>query len=102
MVPNPPADGDVPANLTETSYVPRIFIGACFVDSCTPLQGETVPPNPVQFSGLSPQFPGLWQINVRIPMVTEANAAAAISVAVNSIFSNDSRVTGFTTVIYVK
>jgi uncharacterized protein (TIGR03437 family) len=102
MVPNPPADGDVPANLTETSYTPRVFIGACFVDSCTPLQGETVPPNPVQFSGLSPQFPGLWQINVRIPMITDANSASVLLVSVNSISSTDVRATGFNTVIYVK
>jgi len=102
MVPNPPADGDVPRDLTSTSYVPRVLIGTCFVDSCAPLQGETVPPDPVQFSGLSPQFPGLWQINVRIPMATDPSAAAALLVSVNSIASNDIRATGFNTVIYVK
>jgi len=92
----------VPQDLTTTTFTPRVGIGACFVDSCQALQGEVVPPNPVQFSGLSPQFPGVWQINVRVPLVTEPSAAAPVVVSVNSVGSGGVALNGFNTVIYVK
>jgi uncharacterized protein (TIGR03437 family) len=101
LVSNPPADGDVPGSLTSTPYTPRVGIGACFVDSCPPATGETVPSDPVQFSGLSPQFPGVWQINVRVPGVTDTTAAVPLVVSANSIGSI-SQTAGYTTVIYVK
>jgi uncharacterized protein (TIGR03437 family) len=101
LVPNPPADGDVPHDLTATTFTPRIGIGACFVDSCAAAQGETVPSNPVQFSGLSPQFPGVWQINVRIPGITDVTAPVPLVIQVNSVGSI-SPDAGYRTVIYVK
>ncbi|MDE3165809.1 MAG: hypothetical protein KGN36_08390 [Acidobacteriota bacterium] len=101
-LPNPPADGDVPANLVSTPYTPRVGIGACFVDSCPTTSGETVPANPVQFSGLSPQFPGIWQINVRVPGVTDVTAPVPLVVLVNSVGSNVASITKYNTVIYVK
>ena len=102
LVPNPPADGDIPRDLTATSYTPRVGIGACFVDSCPAQTGETVPPNPVQFSGLSPQFPGVWQINVRVPGVTDVTGPVPLVISVNSVGSNVASITGYNTVIYVK
>ena len=96
-----PADGDIPANLVSTPFTPRIGIGACFVDTCLPATGETVPPNPVQFSGLSPQFPGVWQINVRVPMITDVTAPLPLVISVNSIGSI-LPTSGYRTVIYVK
>jgi uncharacterized protein (TIGR03437 family) len=101
LVSNPPADGDVPSSLTSTPYTPRVGIGACFVDSCPPATGETVPSDPVQFSGLSPQFPGVWQINVRVPGITDTTAAVPLVVQVNSIGSI-LPTAGYKTVIYVK
>ena len=101
LVPSPPADGDIPRDLTSTSFTPRIGIGACFVDTCQPATGETVPPNPVQFSGLSPQFPGVWQINVRVPGVTDVTAPVPVVISVNSIGSI-LPTSGYRTVIYVK
>jgi uncharacterized protein (TIGR03437 family) len=100
MVSNPPADGDVPRTLTSTPYTPRVGIGACFVDSCAPAQGETVPPDPVQFSGLSPEFPGLWQINVRVPMITDVTSPVPVVLQVNSVGSTAPNYAR--TVIYVK
>jgi uncharacterized protein (TIGR03437 family) len=101
LVSSPPADGDIPGSLTSTPYTPRIGIGACFVDSCAPATGETVPSDPVQFSGLSPQFPGVWQINVRVPGITDTTAAVPLVISVNSIGSI-LPTAGYKTVIYVK
>ncbi len=39
--------------IARTTAVPRVFIGAVSAE--------------VIFSGLSPQFPGLWQLNVKVP-----------------------------------
>jgi uncharacterized protein (TIGR03437 family) len=97
-----PADGDIPGNLVTTPFTPRVGIGACFVDTCVPATGETVPPNPVQFSGLSPQYPGVWQINVRVPGITDVTAPVPLVISVNSIGSTLPPPTGYTTVIYVK
>ncbi|MBS1858566.1 MAG: hypothetical protein JST11_24570 [Acidobacteria bacterium] len=101
LVPNPPAEGTVSANLISTTFTPRVGIGACFVDSCPTATGETVPANPVQFSGLSPQFPGVWQINVRVPGVTDVTAPVPLVVSVNSVGSI-LPTAGYRTVIYVK
>lgn len=46
-------DGQAPSDLVETAEKPEVYIG--------------VDPGEVLFSGLMPLFPGLWQINVRIP-----------------------------------
>jgi uncharacterized protein (TIGR03437 family) len=96
-----PADGDIPRNLVSTTFTPRIGIGACFVDTCAPATGETVPSNPVQFSGLSPQFPGVWQINVRVPGITDVTGPVPLVISVNSIGSILTT-SGYRTVIYVK
>jgi uncharacterized protein (TIGR03437 family) len=45
----PPSDGALPQTVT----LPRAFVAA---ESAL-----------VTYSGMSPQFPGLWQINVRLP-----------------------------------
>ncbi len=55
-IPNAPPDGQAPTGVVNTDVTPDVFIGAGYV-----------PGGSVQFSGLSPQYPGLWQINVTIP-----------------------------------
>jgi uncharacterized protein (TIGR03437 family) len=102
MVSNPPADGDVPRELTSTPSLPRVFIGSCFVTDCRPSTGEVYPAQPVQFSGLSPQYPGVWQINVYIPQITDVTAANVVFVQANSVISGGLNLNGFNTVIYVK
>ena len=102
MVANPPADGDVPRDVTSTAAVPRVFIGSCFVDTCTHSTNETYPAQPVQFSGLSPQFPGVWQINVYVPQISDVTSANVVLVQMNSITSGGLNANGFNTVIYVK
>jgi uncharacterized protein (TIGR03437 family) len=95
-----PADGDIPrGGLVNTSVVPRVFINACYVDdsACTHETGVDT----VQFSGLSPQFPGVWQINVRIPKNTGPGAQVPLYIMMNNVTSQ-SVPTGYVTTISVK
>jgi uncharacterized protein (TIGR03437 family) len=96
-----PADGDIPrAGLVQTSVLPKVFINACYVDdaACT---GETGAEN-VQFSGLSPQFPGVWQINVRIPKNTGPGAQVPLFIVMNNYTSQTGPTAGYITTIAVK
>jgi uncharacterized protein (TIGR03437 family) len=95
-----PADGDIPrGGLVSTSALPHVFINACDVDdaACT---GETGAEN-VQFSGLSPQFPGVWQINVRIPKNTGPGAQVPLLIRMNDAYSQGVA-GGYVTTIAVK
>ena len=96
-----PADGDIPrAGLVQTSALPKVWINACYVDdaSCT---GETGVEN-VEFSGLSPQFPGVWQINVRIPKNTGPGAQVPLFIVMNNYTSQAFPTAGYVTTIAVK
>jgi uncharacterized protein (TIGR03437 family) len=96
-----PADGDIPrSGLVQTSALPKVWINACYVDdaSCT---GETGLEN-VQFSGLSPQFPGVWQINVRIPKNTGPGAQVPLFIVMNNYTSQTGPTAGYITTIAVK
>jgi uncharacterized protein (TIGR03437 family) len=94
-----PRDGDVPASLSTTTGNLRVFFGSCPLESCTVSPNEQG--NFLIFSGLSPGFPGLYQINMRIPMVTDPNAPALLVITVNSVGSNVASVTGYNTYVYV-
>jgi len=104
-VSNPPADGDIPRNgLVSSQGTPRVFIGSDFTDQVT-LQGTEQrnangDVNFVAFSGLSPSYPGMWQINVRIPLAT-APGPAALGLLFNSFPDNTPAVTGYRIVFYV-
>ncbi len=56
VTPGPPAEG-APGNGERTTVTPTVLIG-----------GQQAV---VEFSGLAPQFVGLWQINARVPSVPE-------------------------------
>jgi uncharacterized protein (TIGR03437 family) len=106
LVSSPPADGDIPRNgLVPSQGTPRVFIGSDFTDQVT-LQGSEVRSIPdvdtnfIAFSGLSPSFPGMWQINVRIPLAT-APGPAALGLLFNSFPDNTPAVTGYRVVFYV-
>ena len=104
-VSSPPADGDIPRNgLVSSQGTPRVFIGSDFTDQVT-LQGTEQrnangDVNFVAFSGLSPNFPGMWQINVRVPMAT-APGAQPLALLFNSFPDNTPAVTGYRIVFYV-
>jgi uncharacterized protein (TIGR03437 family) len=53
LVPNAPADGQPPNGTVSTSSKPTVYVGGSLAT--------------VQFSGLAPGYPGLWQINIQIP-----------------------------------
>ncbi len=53
---NAPPDGEAAGRAVPTDVNPVITIGA-----------YRVPPEKILYSGLSPEFPGLWQINIRMP-----------------------------------
>jgi uncharacterized protein (TIGR03437 family) len=95
-----PPDGNIPqAGLVQTSVLPKVWINACYVDdsNCT---GETGVEN-VEFSGLSPQFPGVWQINVRIPKNTGPGAQVPIFIVMDNVTSQAAP-TGYITTIAIK
>jgi uncharacterized protein (TIGR03437 family) len=74
-VDNPIADGDIPSKLTNTRTVPTVLIGG--------VQAH------VSFSGLSPQFVGVNQLNVEIPNVAPGNSLA-LQIQVGGITSPNS------------
>ena len=83
----------------QTSIVPKVWINACYVgdSSCT---GETGV-DTVSFPGLSPQFPGVWQINVRIPKNTGPGAQVPLFIVMDNVTSQAAP-TGYITTIAVK
>jgi uncharacterized protein (TIGR03437 family) len=95
-----PPDGDIPrTGLVSTSVLPQVWINACYVDdsACT---GETGVEN-VEFSGLSPAFPGVWQINVRIPKNTGPGAQVPLFIVMDN-YTSQTGPTGYITTIAVK
>ena len=107
VVSSPPADGDIPRNgLVASQTMPRVIIGTDYTDQI-PLQGNEqrsipgVDKNFISFSGLSPSYPGMWQVNVRIPMAT-APGAAGLGLLLNSFADNSPASTGYRIVFYVQ
>jgi uncharacterized protein (TIGR03437 family) len=106
LVSTKPADGDIPRNgLVYSQGNPRVFIGSDYTDQIPLLGSEQrsipgVDNNFIYFSGLSPNFPGMWQINVRIPQAT-ATGAQALGLMYDSVPDNLPSVTGYRIVFYV-
>ncbi|MFM2123906.1 MAG: hypothetical protein RL328_357 [Acidobacteriota bacterium] len=63
---NAPPDGEPAGKAVDTDVKPVINIGGTY----------TVPNDKILYSGLSPQYPGLWQINIRMPKNGEVGAPA--------------------------
>ena len=70
----PVADGAAPGGIAQSRLVPRVYFGADLAD--------------VVFSGLSPAFPGLWQINVRVPESPNVSGQMPVFVAIGATASN--------------
>ena len=84
---NPPGDGvAVPDATSTTTTTPVVTIG-----------GAVVPPGDVQFSGLAPGFPALYQINVKVPQAAQTGNVA-ISLQIGGVTSPVSTVYGPVTI----
>jgi uncharacterized protein (TIGR03437 family) len=72
-----PADGAAPgaSPLITTRSMPQVFVGG--VEST------------VEFSGLNPDAPGLWQINVRVPNNAFVTGRVAVRVFQDGVDSNE-------------
>ena len=97
FVPGAPPDGQSAQGPVNTANTPQVVIGSCLVDDTACTQE---PPGNVKYSGLS-QFPGVWQVNVRIPQNTAPGAQIPLFLGMNQVFSTDNS-SGFRMVIAVK
>jgi uncharacterized protein (TIGR03437 family) len=70
----------------------RVVIGTDYTDQITKLPGEENR-KPFEFSGLSPSFPGMWQVNVQVPLSTPPGQTP-IALQLNSIGTNNPAVVG--------
>jgi uncharacterized protein (TIGR03437 family) len=73
FITNGPADGVPVSGATNTDNHPRIIIGTDYADDF------------IQYSGLAPGFPGMWQINVQIPSTVAPNIVTPVAVTLNSV-----------------
>jgi uncharacterized protein (TIGR03437 family) len=101
FIPGAPPDGVSAQSQVSTPNIPDVIIGACRVDdsACTMESGEHV-----KYSGVS-SYPGVWQINVQIPMNTAPATQAPLLIGMNGIYSSDNNALkndGFVMVIAVK
>ena len=69
-----PSDGAPPSALTTTATPPRAYVSVAEAQ--------------VEFSGLSPEFPGVWQLNIRIPDRTYISGQVPLVVTINGVESN--------------
>jgi uncharacterized protein (TIGR03437 family) len=69
-----PADGAPPSTLTTTVTPPTAYVSVANAD--------------IVFSGLSPEFPGVWQLNIRIPDRAYISGQVPLVVVINGVESN--------------
>jgi uncharacterized protein (TIGR03437 family) len=86
-VPNAPPDGSLPQGLVTTPTNPRVVMNFQILDEITPQQGDPANGNFIQFSGLAPWDPGVWQINVQIPMAIPPGEQTMIGLIQDGIAS---------------
>ncbi|HET8549998.1 MAG TPA: hypothetical protein VFL57_18435 [Bryobacteraceae bacterium] len=77
VVPGAPPDGVPASGPVPTDGKPRVIIGNDFV-----------PDDHVEYSGLAPGLPGVWQINVRIPASVDPSGTHDVVIVYRSRFSN--------------
>ena len=73
----PVTDGAPPTKLTSSNSVQAVYFGAAAVDASALL-----------FQGLSPQYPGLYQINVTIPLGVAPGAAVPLAIQTTNGFTD--------------
>jgi uncharacterized protein (TIGR03437 family) len=87
-----PPDGTAPTVATPTAETPLVYInGPNFLN-----------PSDVQYSGLAPNYVGLWQINAKVP-ADASPGAVVVLVGMDGFYSNlDTAGNHIQTTIYVK
>jgi uncharacterized protein (TIGR03437 family) len=79
FIANAPADGAAPGGAYPTAAPkPQVIVNIA-----------RVPDDSVAYSGLSPEYPGLWQLNVKIPETTPPGNTIQVVVVHRGIPSND-------------
>jgi uncharacterized protein (TIGR03437 family) len=94
-----PPDGQIPSSPLN-GPMPRVAIGGIFLDS-VPLQPNEPGPPFVTYSGTS-GYPGMWQINARVPQAVDPNSPAVVLINIQSVSSNGLTVNGVNAVMFVK
>jgi len=86
-----PPDGTPATVATPTAETPQVYInGPLFLD-----------PGDVEYSGLAPNYVGLWQVNAKVP-ANAAPGAVLVLVGLDGFFSNiDTAGNHIQTIIYV-
>jgi uncharacterized protein (TIGR03437 family) len=79
------APGSPPAS---TVAVPTSDAGTCLNQQPSVCVAIGTTFGNIQFSGLAPNYVGLWQLNVQIPMNAPTGAAVPVRVVINSTTSN--------------
>ena len=85
---SPLGDGNVPSAPLSTPVLPKVAIGSGFVGSAPLQAGDPANGQFISYSGLS-FFPGLWQINVQIPMAVVPGTAVPLAITMDDIASQD-------------
>lgn len=78
-VSNPPEDGHAPGAAVATTTKPQVIINGRIIDQSS-----------IKYSGLSPEFPGLWQLNIQLTEEMNLLPSDGITVFLSmfDIFSN--------------
>jgi uncharacterized protein (TIGR03437 family) len=96
-IPGLPPDGTPPTTAISGQYQPTVDLN--LVDVNSPSYGESNIQH-ILYSGVN-GYPGMWQINVKIPQTVVTTAPVSFVVIVNGISNWDAN-SGFETYIYVK
>ncbi|MGA2145682.1 MAG: hypothetical protein ABSH49_12060 [Bryobacteraceae bacterium] len=98
-IPNAPPDGTPATGASDTVAAgsTRVWIGPGYVDevtagnpTCSLQPGDPQNGQWITYSGLAPGEPGVWQINVQIPMCVAPATATLLFVVQNSVTDTDS------------
>jgi uncharacterized protein (TIGR03437 family) len=91
FVPGAPPDGQSPSGIFSTPLPPRINLGGCYlIEECLKNTEDKPKDQWLQYSGLSPSYPGVWQINFYVPSSVQPNTQVPMFIlAGNSALSSD-------------
>ena len=101
FVPNAPPDGTPPQGLVVPPFIARVAIGQSYTDTIAAQAGEPPKDQWVQ-TALSPQFPGVWQINAYIPKETTPGLQVPVGIAAGAFIGNNIQESGYAPSICIR